>query len=249
MSELLKPPLDDSSLRNRVPGASDKISSPFPRERTVSSSPCPSQHDSFILVSVLFLDTGVLNLTLHLRRPPSVYFHPFHTVDEARKRGKRNSERESSRRRVCGARQRVDRETARARAKQGKWKSYYSRSGRGGRIWLVMGLILSREIQKTLVPYPHNVPRYLRENFCLLSIHKSRCNKFLSVDGVKENLFKNICTLKILFTKQTVTELWKSNGSISHINGGKYISSICDRIRDIGFSPSLHEIRPPPRKT
>lgn len=100
MSELLKPPLDDSSLRNRVLGASDKISSPFPRERTVSSSPCPSQHDSFILVSVLFLDTGVLNLTLHLRRPPSVYFHPFHTVDEARRRRKRNSERESSRRRV-----------------------------------------------------------------------------------------------------------------------------------------------------
>lgn len=100
MSELLKPPSDDSSLRNRVPGASDKISSPFPRERTVSSPPCPSQHDSFILVSVLFLDTGVLNLTLHLRRPPSVYFHPFHTVDEARRRGRRNSERESSRRRV-----------------------------------------------------------------------------------------------------------------------------------------------------
>ncbi|TGZ47310.1 Uncharacterized protein DBV15_04182 [Temnothorax longispinosus] len=101
MSELLKPPLDDSSLRNRrVPGASDKISSPFPRERTVSSSPCPSQHDSFILVSVLFLDTGVLNLTLHLRCSPSVYFHPFHTVDEARRRGRRNNERECSRRRV-----------------------------------------------------------------------------------------------------------------------------------------------------
>lgn len=119
MSELLKPPLDDSSLRNRVPGASDKISSPFPRERTVSSSPCPSQHDSFILVSVLFLDTGVLNLILHLRCPPSVYFHPFHTVDEARRRRKRNSEREREllAEDLGGARQRVDRETTRTRAK------------------------------------------------------------------------------------------------------------------------------------
>ncbi|KYN34677.1 hypothetical protein ALC56_11166 [Trachymyrmex septentrionalis] len=110
-------------LRNRILGALDKISSPFPRERTVSSSPCPSQHDSFILVSVLFLDTGVLNLTLHLRRPPSVYFHSFHTVDGTRRRRKRNSEGELSRRRVSA---RLD------------------RSG-GGRIWLAMDSILSRE--------------------------------------------------------------------------------------------------------
>lgn len=108
---------------------------------------------------------------------------------------------------------------------------------------------LARDTKNIRAIYPHNVPRYLRENFCLLSIHKSRCNKFLSVDGVKENLLKNICTLKILFTKQTVMELWKSNGSISRNNGGKYISSICDRIKDIDFCPSLHEIRPPPRKT
>ncbi|KYN01786.1 Fanconi anemia group J protein like protein [Cyphomyrmex costatus] len=76
----------------------DKISSPFPCEsgQFRRRRPCPSQHDSFILVSVLFLDTGVLNLTLHLRRSPSVYFHSFHTVDEARRRRRRNSERELS---------------------------------------------------------------------------------------------------------------------------------------------------------
>ena len=157
MSKLLKAPLDDSSLRNRVPGALDKISSPFPRERTVSSSPCPSQHDSFILVSVLFLDTGVLNLTLHLRRPPSVYFHSFHTVDEARRRRKRNSEGELSRRRVSAwldlclrgwTEKRIEHERNR---ESKRVTTHYSRSG-GGRIWLAMDSIPSREwdIKKNL---------------------------------------------------------------------------------------------------
>lgn len=83
------------SAEYRVRDASDKISQPFSRERTVSSLPCLSQHDSFILVSVLFLDTGALNLTLHLRSS-SVYFHPFRTrtVDETKRIKKREKRHE-----------------------------------------------------------------------------------------------------------------------------------------------------------
>lgn len=141
--------------------ASAALRTKYPRRSRASGQfrRCLSQHDSFILLSVLFLDTGALNLTLHLRRSSSVYFHPFRAraVDEAResrRERERNGTRVSRWRVNGGARQRVDRETDRARAKQGKWKSYYSRSGRGSRIWLAMGSILSRKI-KTPVFSPY----------------------------------------------------------------------------------------------
>lgn len=55
-----------------------------------------------------------------------------------------------------GARQRVDRETDRARAKQGKWKSYYSRSGREKQSHMVSdGLDTFTQDKNTCVPYPY----------------------------------------------------------------------------------------------
>lgn len=99
MSELLKLPLDDSAESRPRHFGQNILAVPARADSFVVAVPQPAWffYFSFGLVPG---HTGVLNLTLHLRRPPSVYFHPFHTVDEARRRRKRNSKRESSRQKV-----------------------------------------------------------------------------------------------------------------------------------------------------